>query len=185
MTKEIWKDIRDYEGIYQVSNLGRVKSFDIKDKLGRIRKGRVLKGCKNTKGYLLVNLYKNNMGCGKLIHRLVAQAFIPNPENKPQVNHIDENKTNNMVSNLEWSTSKENNNHGTHNERAAKTISKSKSIPIIATNLKTGKSREFYGTNECARQLDLHDSNITSVLKGRYKQTGGYTFKYINEGDNQ
>lgn len=185
MTKEIWKDIKDYEGIYQVSNLGRVKSFDSIDKLGRIRKGRILKGCKNTKGYLLVNLCKNNIGCGNLVHRLVAESFIPNPENKPQVNHIDEDKTNNMVSNLEWMIVKENNNHGTRNERAGKAISKSKSIPIIATNIKTGESKEFYGSNECARQLGLHDSNITSVLKGRYKQTGGYTFKYLNKGDNK
>lgn len=80
-------------------------------------------------------------------------------------------------------TSKENNNHGTRNERASKAISKSNSIAIIATNLKTDESTEFYGTRECARQLGLHDSNITHVLKDRYKQTGGYTFKYLNEGE--
>lgn len=78
-----------------------------------------------------------------------------------------------MVSNLEWSTRKENCNYGTRNERL--------SIPIIATNLKTGESREFYGTNECARQLGLNNAHITSVLKGRLKQTGGYTFQYKEE----
>lgn len=71
-------------------------------------------------------------------------------------------------------TRKENINHGTRNERVSKTMS----IPIIATNLTTAESQEFYGTNECARQLGLNQSSITSVLKGRYKQTGGYTFKY-------
>lgn len=172
--EEIWRDIEGYEGLYQVSSFGRVKSFDSIDKLDRIRKGRVLKGIKDVKGYLLVNLYKNSIVSTKTIHRLVAQVFIPNPENKPQVNHIDENKTNNMVSNLEWSTSKENNNHGTRTDRMAKT----QSIPIIATNLKTGKSTEFYGVSECARQLNLNRGNITSALKGRRKQTGGYTFKY-------
>lgn len=90
---EIWKDIKDYEELYQVSNFGRVKS---------LYTNRILKGSKNNRGgYLKVSLCKNNIKSTKTIHRLVAQAFIPNPENKPQVNHIDENKTNNMVSNIE------------------------------------------------------------------------------------
>ena len=166
--EEIWKDIEDYEALYQVSNFGRVK---------RVTTGRILKSGKDKKGYLHVGLYKNGIVSNKTIPRLVAQAFIPNPENKPEVNHIDEDKTNNMVSNLEWMTAKENLNHGTRNERAGKTLS----IPILATNLKTGESTEFYGTNECARQLGLNAGHITSVLKGRLKQTGGFTFKYKEE----
>ena len=162
---EIWKDVKGYEGVYQVSNFGRVK---------RVTTGRILKGGKDKYGYLIVNLYKNSVGSIKTIHRLVAEAFIPNPENKPQVNHVDENKTNNSLDNLEWMTAKENTNHGTRNERSGK----SQSIPIIATNLKTGESMEFYGSNECARQLGLHQASITKVLKGRLRQTGGYTFKY-------
>lgn len=74
-------------------------------------------------------------------------------------------------------TTKENINHGTHNERMSKTLS----IPIIAINLKTGESREFYGISECARQLGLYNQSITKVLKGRLNQTGGYTFKYKEE----
>lgn len=163
--KEVWKDIEGYEGRYQVSNLGRVK---------RVITGRILKSGKNRGGYLYVNLCKNGKYKTHKIHRQVAQAFIPNPENKPEINHIDEDKSNNVISNLEWSTRKENVNHGTRNERS----SRKQSISIIAINLKTGESRKFYGTNECARQLGLNQSSITSVLKGRNKQTGGYIFEY-------
>lgn len=163
--KEIWKDIEGYEGIYQVSNLGRVK---------RVTTGRILKGGKNKGGYLGVSLSKNSVISQQRIHRLVAETFIPNQENKPEVNHIDENKTNNKVSNLEWMTAKENSNHGTRNKR----VSKIKSIQIIATNLKTGESQEFNSSNECAAQLCLEGSNIAAVLKGRRNHTGGYTFKY-------
>nr|DAJ02249.1 MAG TPA: homing endonuclease [Caudoviricetes sp.]DAM42420.1 MAG TPA: homing endonuclease [Caudoviricetes sp.] len=166
--EEIWKDIKEYEGLYQVSNLGRVK---------RVTTGRILKGSKDRGGYLVVNLSKNNSGSMKKIHRLVAQAFIPNPENKAEINHIDEDKTNNMLSNLDWMTRKENNNHGTRTDRMAKT----RSIPIIAINLKTNESTEFYGASECARKLGLHQPSITHVLNGRRKQTGGYTFKYKEE----
>lgn len=163
--EEIWKDIEGYEGLYQVSNFGRVK---------RVTTGRILKSGKDKDGYLKVILCKNNIKSTKTIHRLVAQAFIPNPENKLEVNHIDEDKANNNVNNLEWSTRKENLNHGTRNERS----SRKQSIPIIATNLKTAESREFYGTNECARQLGLHQQNISAVLKGKLKQTKGFTFEY-------
>lgn len=158
---EVWKDIEGYEGLYQVSSWGRVK---------RLNTGRILKGRKNTNSYLTVGLCKNGEQKDYLIHRLVAQAFIPNPHNKPQVNHIDENKENNHAENLEWVTAKENNNHGTHNLRASKT----KSIPIIC--IETGI--EFYGISECSRQMGLNDGNITSVLKGKRKTCGGYTFKY-------
>lgn len=163
--EEIWKDVEGYEGLYQVSNFGRVK---------RVTTGIILKSVKHVTGYLKVNLCKNNIVSSKTIHRLVAESFIPNLENKSQVNHIDENKTNNMVSNLEWMTANENINHGTRNKRSSKT----KSIPIIATNLKTNESTDFNSGKECARQLGLHVSHICNVLKGKRKQTGGYTFKY-------
>lgn len=164
--EEIWKDIEEYEGIYQVSSLGRVK---------RVTTGRILKSGKNRGGYLYINLCKQGVVSNKRIHRLVAQAFIPNPENKSDINHIDEDKTNNTVTNLEWTTRKENLNHGTHNDRVSKTLS----IQIIATNIKTGDSTEFYSGKECARQLGLNAGHITSVLKGRLKQTGGYIFEYV------
>lgn len=163
--KEIWKDIEGYEGLYQVSNLGRVK---------RVNTNRILKGNTDSPGYLQVGLCKKGIRHANRIHRLVAHAFIPNPENKLELNHIDEDKTNNRVDNLEWSTRKENINYGTRNEKVSKTMS----IPVIAINIKTGEVREFSSGAECARRLSLNAAGISSVLKGRYKQTGGYTFKY-------
>ena len=170
--KEIWRDVKGYEGVYQVSSFGRVK---------RVKTNRVLKGCKDNRGYLRVNLSKDSVTSTNTLHRLVAEAFITNQENKPDVNHIDEDKTNNSINNLEWSTRKENCNYGTRNER----IGKLQSIPIIATNIKTGEFQEFNSTKECARKLEIQAPNITHVLKGRLKQTGGYTFKYLNKGDNE
>lgn len=163
--EEVWKDIEGYEGLYQVSSWGRVRSV--------FRYYKILRGLKTTNGYLRVALCKNGKTKFHSVHRVVAQAFIPNPQNKPQVNHIDENKDNNHVENLEWCTAKENTNHGTHNLR----VSKTKSKPIIC--IETGI--EYYGTCECARQMGLHQSVITHVLKGKRKTTGGYTFKYKEE----
>lgn len=112
--EEIWKDIEGYEGKYQVSNLGRVKSLKRKCNVlngYRTVNEKILNLNKNRYGYVTVNLSKNNKNKICTIHRLVATAFIPNPENKPQVNHIDGNKTNNIVENLEWVSKEENMQH--------------------------------------------------------------------------
>lgn len=119
--EEIWKDIVGYEGLYQVSNLGRVKSLDRIDASGHRRKGKILKPRINHDGYVQINLHKNSIRKTVSVHRIVAIAFIPNTENKREVNHVDENKANNHVSNLQWCSPKENVNHGTCIERRAKT----------------------------------------------------------------
>ena len=105
--KEVWKDIKDYEGLYQVSNLGRIKSLSRfhytgwgKNK-GYIKKEKILKPRYDKKGYQMVVLYKNGIGKNFKVHRLVAEAFIPNPNNLPQINHKDEIKRNNIFTNLE------------------------------------------------------------------------------------
>lgn len=172
--KEIWKDINGYEGLYQVSNMGRVKRLNTCDSIGRMLDERVLKKSNNN-GYEMVRLCKNAKQYGYNIHRLVAQAFIPNPENKPQVNHIDENKTNNTILNLEWVTAKENQNHGSSIERSAKNRCKS----VIAIDIANGEYNEYMSCKECSIKLGLSAGNINNVLKGRQKQTGGYIFKYV------
>ena len=177
MSEEVWKDIEGYVGLYQVSNLGRVKGLERYDSRGHLRTERVLKPTNDWDGYLRVNLYKNRVQVNKTIHRLVAEAFIPNPENKPTVNHIDENKTNNNVNNLEWATMKEQNSHGTRLER----FSKSNSNPIIAIDIANGEYNEYNSGKECAIQLGLNHGHISSVLKGKRRQTGGYVFKYLDK----
>lgn len=123
--KEVWKDIPNYEGLYQVSNLGRVKSFR-RSTNHRYESEYILKPLHANNGYCQVTLYDNTIRHKFLIHRLVAQAFIPNPENLPQVNHKDENPYNNAASNLEWCTNEYNNAYGTAKIRMADT----KSHPI-------------------------------------------------------
>mgnify|MGYP002679946246 CR=1 FL=1 len=112
---EVWKDIKGYEGLYQVSNLGRVRSLNY----GRSGETKLLKQG-TTNGYKRVFLYKNGKGKNYFVHRLVAMAFIPNPNNLPIINHKDEDSSNNNVNNLEWCTQEYNLNYGTRNERASK-----------------------------------------------------------------
>lgn len=126
--KEIWKDIVNLEGLYQVSNLGRVRSLDHFRKNGAgiyLQKGKILSP-QNANGYCFVRLSKNGKTRQYLIHRLVAQAFISNLEQYDEINHKDENKQNNHVSNLEWCTHKYNINYGTGNERRKNTELKTK-----------------------------------------------------------
>ena len=108
--KEIWVDIKDYRGIYQISNMGRVKSF-------HKNRERILKNAIGTTGYYYVQLYKNCAFKNEKVHRLVARAFTPNPSNLPCVNHIDSNKLNNCIKNLEWCTHGENITHAIKNGR--------------------------------------------------------------------
>lgn len=119
----IWKDIKDFEGLYQVSNTGKVWSIS----RGQIRKTRLDKD-----GYERLDLWDGNKTHTRFVHRLVAEAFLENAENKPEVNHIDECKTNNNLENLEWATRKENINHGTRNQRMVETKKMRKEMKEVA-----------------------------------------------------
>lgn len=128
--KEIWKDIEGYEGCYQVSNFGNVKSLNYM----HTGKEQILKLKTKKSGYLQVNLCKDGKIKTYTIHRLVAKAFVENPDNLPQVNHIDEDKTNNRFDNLEWCDQKYNNNYGTHNIRVTESRRKTYKLKELWTH---------------------------------------------------
>ena len=173
---EIWKNIDDFEGLYQVSNLGNVKSLNY----NHTGKELFLKPGTDKYGYLYVLLYKNGKPRHFKIHRLVAKAFLENPYNKPEVNHKDEDKTNNCLTNLEWMTSKENINYGTHNERAAKSrinhqaISKS----VLQYSLDGEFIKEWPSTMQIERELGFSSSNISECCNGKQKTSYRYIWKY-------
>ena len=182
---EVWKDIKGYEGRYQVSNMGRVKSLErtFIDKTGRKQhiKERILKPRTDKDGYLRVDLH-NSKAKRFAIHRLVCEAFHENPENKPCVNHIDENKTNNIASNLEWCTVAENNKYGTRPTKIAKANAKNKSKAVGQYTLGGKLIKVWQSTHEVERQLGFASPNISAVARGKRKTAYGYVWKYIDEG---
>lgn len=176
-TMEIWKNIEGYENLYQISSEGRVKSLGNGSSNS---KERILKSYKDKDGYLRVSLWKEGKVKKYYIHRLVAQAFIPNPNNLPQVNHKDEKPSNNRVENLEWCDNKYNCNYGTHNERVAKALKNRKgfSKPILQFNLDSEFIRRWNSTREAERDLGFNQSNITKCCKGKLKTAYGYIWMY-------
>ena len=143
MNEEIWKPIEGYEGLYEVSNTGRVRSIDRYDSRNHFRRGRILKLSYDTVGYLIVGLHSNGKKKTYLVHRLVAPAFIPNPDNLPQVNHRDEDKTNNRVENLEWCDSKYNLSYGTRNIRIRETLIKNGYWSSLSKEEKEERRKEY------------------------------------------
>jgi hypothetical protein len=177
--EEIWKDIKGYEGLYQVSNIGRVKSLTHvtirKNGSNLPIRERILKPSTDKDGYLQVVLYNSGKRKTIKVHRLVCEAFHENPENKSCVNHIDENKTNNEASNLEWSTVKENCNHGTRNTRSAKTKSK----PVGQYTLDGKLIKLWQSAYEVQRQLGFAQGYISKAARGKVKTAYGYVWKYV------
>lgn len=177
--EEIWKDVKGFEGLYQVSNLGRIKSYAHKVKCRggfRVQPSKILTNCFDG-NYYHVTLFKTNKRKLLLVHRIVAMAFLDNHENKRTVNHIDGNKQNNKVDNLEWATYSENIKHAfstglnmPHDGGTSK--------PILEYDLNGNFVREYKSINDAARVLHISTGNIWSVLNKKTKQIKGRMFKY-------
>lgn len=161
---EEWREVKNYNG-YKVSNFGRVYSMKV---------SRLLKPHPDKKGYLRVKFWKDGKGYTFKVHRLVAQAFIPNPHNYPQVNHKDENKTNNIVDNLEWCDNTYNAHYGSHIERATKNLVNRKNLSLPVLCVETGKV--YPSIMEARRQTGLR--NIDECCRGNRNTAGGFHWKY-------
>lgn len=171
---EIFKDIKDLEGKYQVSNFGNILSLNY----NHTGKPKLLKPGKDTNGYPMVILIKDGKRKMFSVHRLVAEAFLENPHNYPVINHKDEDKTNNRVENLEWCTISYNNNYGTHNERISKAMTNGKLSKIV---LQFSLSEEFIREWPSAMECDRNGFNQCSVSKccrGEQKTHKGFIWRY-------
>ena len=180
---EIWKDYKDYEGLYQASNLGRMRSLDrwVKSKSGSVRlcKGKILKLCTDKYGYLNVGLWKNNKVKTYLVHRIIAETFLPNSDNLPCVNHKDENKLNNNAENLEWCSSSYNINFGTRNEKVAEKNTNGKQCkPILQYTLDGKFVREWKSAKQAEREGGFNQSHITHCCIGERKKHHNFIWKY-------
>lgn len=183
LPKQIWKDIEGYEGLYQVSNTGKVRSLNYR----HTGKTKVLKQNTKDNGYKRIGLNRNGKNKGYLVHRLVALAFIPNPNNYPIINHIDEDKTNNTVWNLEWCTYEYNNNYGTIKEKLSKAKkgkfkggNNSNAKPVLMLTLNGEFIKRFNSVVEANEYLGQPRSrdNISNCARGKYKTAYGYIWKY-------
>lgn len=174
--KEIWKDVVGYEGLYQVSNLGNVKSligWDV-SKQQYIKREKVLSPSESE--YKRVVLYKDGKCKTISIHRLVAKTFLDNPNNLPQINHKDENKYNNCVDNLEYCTHKENMNHGTKQERESNVKTKYK---VFQYDLHGNFIKEWKNLREIEQNTNYKKSNIGYCCRNKNKTAYGFKWKYI------
>lgn len=160
---EVYKQIIGYEGLYEVSNLGNVKSLNYH----RTGQEKLLSPAFDKDGYLRVLLSKNGDRKHYLVHRLVAHAFLPNPLNLPEVNHIDKNKLNNNVDNLEWCDRQYNQDYSLAKQ-------------VLQYDLSGNYIATWKSTNEIERQLGFSHGHISACCLGKYKTMYGYIWKYIN-----
>ena len=181
MNKERWKDVKGFEGMYQISDRGRVKSLDrhVRGRYNKkqFKKGKVIKPNIKPDGYYEYVLHKNKKSQHFYAHRLVAQAFIPNPNNYPCVNHIDEIKNHNEVLNLEWCTAMQNNHYRDRIKRIKDSNIRSNGVRVCVLDTEIDKMFHFKTIHECAKFLNCNigiisekiNSDRNSLYKKRYK----------------
>lgn len=183
MKEELWKPVLGYEGFYEVSNLGRVRSLNRPTKnRNKLAKGRILKGKISSNGYPTVHLSLNGIANWIHIHRLVALAFIPNPDNLPMINHLNEIKTDNRVENLEWCTALHNNNWGTRTIRSSlsKINHPKRSMPVIQLSLDGSFVAEYPSIREAERLTKIDFSSIRCCAHHYISTAGGYKWEFKN-----
>ena len=177
---EIWKPIKDYEDCYEISNWGRVRSKDRYIRVcgggERLIRGQIIKPMICTNGYYEICISRNKKRKVILLHRLVAIHFIENPNNYPEVNHKDEDITNNHVDNLEWCTSKYNANYGTRNQRCLEKIIKK---PVRQLSLDGELIEIFSAIKDAMRKTGVDESQIIRVCKGKNLTAGGFKWEYV------
>lgn len=187
--KELWKDIKGYENLYRISNFGRIISLDRilrkKDRWGNVinykLKGKEIKSSLNNKGYSIIRLYKNKKSKTFLLHRLVAEAFIPNPKGLLEINHKDENKDNNCVDNLEWCTRKQNNNYGIQSKDGRRSTSKFRMKKVCQYDHNGNLINVFDGIRLAEEKTGIANQNICKCCQGKVETAGGYVWKYYED----
>ena len=172
-----WRDIKGYEGLYQISNFGEVISLWFRNGTSKRKRNLILKTASDKDGYQHVTLCKNNIKKSCRVHQLVAREFIENPNNLPLINHKDENKKNNKSDNLEWCDVKYNTNYN----NATKRRGLSQRIPIVQLSLDMEPIRIWSERVEVEEELAISGSHITNCCLGKNKTAYGYKWRYLRE----
>ena len=174
---EEWKDIPGYEGLYQASTEGRIRSLPKPSRIRRGNKivpftypGKIISVSQTKKGYLMTALFKEGKLKSYTIHRLIANTFIPNPENLPQINHKNEIKNDNRVCNLEWCTNLYNRNYGTNKDNFKK--------KVIRVS-ESGEEVVYNSVTEGAKANGMNKTSVSACCRGKRKQAGGYKWKFL------
>lgn len=184
--EEIWKDIKGYEGLYQVSNFGKIKSIP---RHGTRKNMHIISQNYNRCGYKIVNLYKNAKGKTKTVHRIVAETFMKNTLNKEDINHIDGNKDNNNVTNLEWTSHKENMKHARKNHlinisdkviEQGRKIGKTRAKKILQIE-KYSIIKQWNSMTEASKATGISISEISLCCNNKKKSVGGYEWKFVEK----